>query len=256
MGFISWMWRGFWGRLNRDSAIPSPPVVMQWTCSAQNQAGCIKPAALPQTDYNNKRHKREVTAAHQPNKARARVCVCVREKRNYNPAQAQHGGHKERNLLETFSVFMLVFAEFVSRLWRADPVHLYVRTQGYGHLCGHLAEQCAWRGFEEHRYAAEGDSLAAERDDHEPKRDHQRIDLKVGSVWEPEWNRARGRAARGQKEGGWDQKHNGGCIEGPRWHFDATITDFTVPEAEIRKSWGRAAASEEFIALWAQSFVD
>lgn len=66
MGFISWMWRGFWSRLNRDSVIPSPPVVMQWTCSAQNQTGCIKTAALPQADYNNKRHKREVTAAHKP----------------------------------------------------------------------------------------------------------------------------------------------------------------------------------------------
>jgi len=37
IGFISWMWRRSRSRLNRSAAAPSPPGVMQWTCSAQNR---------------------------------------------------------------------------------------------------------------------------------------------------------------------------------------------------------------------------
>lgn len=114
-------------------------------------------------------HKREVTAAHQPE------LITTQQRR-------QHADHKERNLLETFSIFLAVFGEFFSRLWRTDAVHLHVCTKGYGHLRSHFAEQRARRGLEDHCYAAAGDGFAAERDDHEPKRDYQRTDLKVGSV--------------------------------------------------------------------------
>ena len=106
---------------------------------------------------------------------------------------------------------------------------------------GHVAEQCAGRRPEDHGHAAAGDGSAAEGDDHEPEGDDQRTHLKVGPVREPE--RRRGRAARGQEERAREQKHNGGRIEGPRGHFGATITDFTVAEAEIRESGGRAAAA-------------
>lgn len=91
-------------------------------------------------------------------------------------------GHEERDLLETFSVFLPVFGELSSRLRRTDAVHLHVRTQRRGHMRSHSAEQRARRGLEDHCYAASGDRFAAERDDHEPKRDDQRTDLKVGSL--------------------------------------------------------------------------
>lgn len=103
----------------------------------------------------------------------------------------------------------------------------------------HFAEQCTRRGPEEHRDAAAGDSFAAERDDHESKGDDQRTDLEVGPVREPERHRAWGRAARGQEERSGDQKHDGGRVARPRGHFDATITDFTVAEAEAGKPGGR-----------------
>lgn len=133
---------------------------------------------------------------------------------------------------------MPVFGEFVSRLWRTDAVHLHVRTQGYGHLRSHFAEQRAGGRLEDHCYAAAGDGFAAERDDHEPEGDDQRTDLKVVSVRESERRRA-----RRQEERTREQKHYGGCIEGPRGHFGATITDFTVAEAEIRKPGGRLLLS-------------
>lgn len=147
-------------------------------------------------------------------------------------------------------MFLPVSGEFVSRLWRTDAVHMHVRAQGYGHLRSHFAEQRARRGLEDHRHAAAGDGFAAERDDHEPKRDRQGTDLKVGSMREPERRRARGRAARGQEERRWGKKHDGGCIEGPRGHFGATITDFTVAEAEVRKPGGRLLLPRTVSSLW------
>lgn len=147
-------------------------------------------------------------------------------------------------------MFLSIFGEFFPRLWRTDAVHLHVRTQGYGHMRSHLAEQRTGRGPEDHRDAAAGDGFAAERDHHEPKGDHQRTHLKVGAVREPEQCRARRRAGRGPEERSWDQKHNGGCIEGPRGHFDATIADFTVTEAETRKSGGRLLLPRTFATLW------
>lgn len=97
-----------------------------------------------------------------------------------------------------------------------------------------FAEQRAGRRLEDHRHAAARDGVAAEGDDHEPKGDHQGTDLKVVAMREPER-----RGARGQEERPREQEHDGGRIEGPRGHFGATITDFTVAEAEIRKPGGR-----------------
>lgn len=72
MGFISWMWRGFWSHLNGGSAIPSPPVVMQWSSSAQNRARCIKTRRTCRDGVQQQGgHRREVTAAHQPRTKRS-----------------------------------------------------------------------------------------------------------------------------------------------------------------------------------------
>lgn len=104
---------------------------------------------------------------------------------------------------------------------------------------GHFAEQRARGRLEEHRHSAAGDGSAAKGDHHEPKGDHQGADLKVGPLREPERRRAWGRAARGQEERGWHQKHDGGRVEGPRGHFDAALADFAVAEAALRKPGGR-----------------
>lgn len=135
---------------------------------------------------------------------------------------------------------MSAFGKFFSRLWRTDAVHLHVRAQEHGHMRGHLAEQRAGGRRQDHRHAAAGDGSAAEGDDHEPKRDHKGADLEVGALREPE--RAGGRAARGQKEGRRQQKHHGGCIKGPRGHFDAALADFAVAEAALREPGGRVPA--------------
>lgn len=184
----------------RDS-LPSGRDAVNLLCAEPGSLyknGCTSTDGLQQQGG----HKREVAAAHQP--------------KLKSQHRRRHAGHKERDLLETFSIFEPVFGKFVSRLRRTDAVHLHLRTQGYGHMRSHLAEQRAGRGLEDHRYAAAGDCSAAERDHHEPKRDYQRTDLKVGSVREPERRGARGRAARGKEERSGDQKHNGGRIEGPR----------------------------------------
>lgn len=136
---------------------------------------------------------------------------------------------------------MPALGKFLPGLWRPDPVHLHVRAQEHGHMRGHLAEQRAGRRCQDHRHAAARDGAAAEGDHHEPEGDHPGVDLQVGALREPE--RAGGRAAGGQEEGDREQKHHGGCIEGPRGDLDAALADFAVAEAALREPGGRAPAA-------------
>lgn len=177
------------------------------------------------------------------------------------PHRRRHAGREERRQLEAFSLSLPAFGKFFPRLRRTDAVHLHVRAQEHGHMRGHFAEQRARGRLEEHRHSAAGDGSAAKGDHHESKGDHQGADLKVGPLREPERRRAWGRAARGQEERGWYQKHDGGCVEGPRGHFDAALADFAVAEAALRKPGGRQRGTffshhplslslSVFLALW------
>lgn len=136
MGFICWMWRGFWGRSKRGSAIPSPPVVMQWSCSAQNQTRCIKTAALAQTGVQQ-----------QEDRERSGCGSSVQT--NLHPAQTERCRPRRTGSAGDFFCFPACFWRVVLKTLadrRSSFARPYPKTWTYAQpLCRTACQERTWR---------------------------------------------------------------------------------------------------------------
>jgi len=95
--------------------------------------------------------------------------------------QTRHGGWDEKDALETFDTFWSFSGRDEPGL-RTDPVHLHVRSQGYGHMRRHTAEQRSRGGPQEHGHATARDRAPTEGNDHEPEGNHQGTDFQADAV--------------------------------------------------------------------------